>query len=141
MYCTHVNISEKISVDLFTDNMFRLRKSEMEFDEKYNIPFVIGHINDWDTVNYSVQQKDNNTYIITKSIEIIVTDDGDFMVNKNGGQLYPSDEPVYGFIKNNCMVFDSASAVYEISKNNRYAHWFYNPQTNPDNLFASIAFV
>ncbi len=128
MYCTSVKISENIKVDIFDSSMFRVRKSDIGFDEKYEIPFAIGHTESWEEVDYSLEKKNDYAKIDTKDLSVLVYYDGTFEVYVDDTLMYPSTKPSYGLFRNKCIVFDSASSVYERNNNSRYAHWFYNKE-------------
>ena len=134
-YSTKIYINDNVRLDLFTCSSFRVRavaRTEM-FDERSEIPFAVGHTEPWGKVDFAEQEKDGVKTIITDKIIIKIRTggyDGDSVLvfDKNGGRLYPTDEPKYGMFVNKCIVFDSASLFREYSKCFRYAHKVYNPQ-------------
>lgn len=129
-YCTQIEITKDLRIDLFTDRGFRIRtfkNGRPDDPELYEIPFAVGHIDPWGPVAYEIRKEKKTVYIKTAVLTIIVnTETGIWTVETKEKQLYPSDKPVYGLICNGCMIFDSAAGIFERNKNSRYTHWFYN---------------
>ncbi len=133
-YCTKIQISERIRVDLFSPTMFRIRVSDIEgerFPDAYDIPFAVGHTAPWDEVPYTIEKAGANRKIVTDALVLYChSQDARFIVEKpNGQRLYPSAEPQYGMFLNHCIVFDSANFHKNPTSCSRYCHWFYNPKT------------
>lgn len=135
-YATSIEINKNIRLDLFTAESFRVRKSSLvdePFPKQYDIPFAIGHIEPWAEVSYTADYTSDSTMVqvTTSEIRIYVRKDtGTFIVESlDGKRLYPEDAQKYGMFKNHCIVFDSANFWGEETDCSRYAHWFYNPQT------------
>lgn len=134
-YCTHIEISERIRVDLFSPSMFRIRISDLEgekFPAQYEIPFAVGHTDPWEDVSYTVEKVGANRKITTDALVLYChSQDARFIVEKlDGERLYPSAQPQYGMFLNHCIVFDAANFHKNPTECSRYAHWFYNPETN-----------
>ncbi len=131
-YCTHIQVTERIRVDLFSPSMFRVRVSDLKaeaFPAQYEIPFAIGHLSPWGEVFYTAEKVGTNLVIRTDAIVLYCNrTDGRFIVERadNGARLYPSAEPQYGMFLNHCIVFDSANFHKNPTKCSRYCHWFYN---------------
>lgn len=131
-YCTKVYLNDSTEVSLYTESMFRLRVSKLDkekFAPKYEIPFLIGKIENWSPVNYKTETGKSVTKIITSKIVITYFQkSGEWKVNEKnrGRQVYPSDEPVYGMFKNGCSVFDNAGFFNQKNQNSRFTHWFYD---------------
>ena len=135
-YCTHIEISEGIRLDLFTDTCFRVRVShlaEEAFPERFEIPFAVGHTENWVHVNYTADCDSDSTMvgICTAKLRIYVRKNtGRFMVySSDGTRLYPVEAPKFGMFCNHCIVFDAASYFNEYSACSRYCHWFYDRET------------
>lgn len=139
-YCTHIDLTTGLRVDLLTATCFRIRKSLLQpepFPEKYQIPFAIGHTNHWPEVTYKKTMGASGYEIKTEKLTLRMNFDGTWRVdNADGREVYPSEEPQYGLFRNGCSVFDSASAFEEDNENSRHAHWFYDPETKSyENIF------
>lgn len=137
-YCTHIKVTENTRLDLFTSSCFRFRISSLngeKFPDKYEIPFAIGKVTNWDSVLYKEEQQGNTKIITTDDIIIkLRTADGYkgmgfFVCDKNGNQLFPVEQPKYGMFINKCILFDSASFFGDYSWCSRYAHAFYDKKT------------
>lgn len=134
-YCTTIDVSDCIRLDLFTPECFRVRKSALEgehFPEEYEIPFAVGKTEPWDAVSHIADGSTDSTMMAvqTEKLKIYVRKDtGAFIVeDTNGRRLYPEDAPRYGMFCNHCIVFDSANFWKEETDCSRFAHWFYNPE-------------
>ena len=49
-YATKIHIGDDVELSLYTERMFRVRISKLEgetFPPRYEIPFAIGHLDDW----------------------------------------------------------------------------------------------
>ena len=132
-YCTQIQISERIRVDLFTSQSFRVRRSWLEgdpFPRKYEIPFAVGATQPWQAVPFTSDAFSDNTMVRIETDVLVIyvrVDTGRFMVyRRDGTRLYPTDDEKYGMFVNHCIVFDSASFHNEYSSCSRFAHWFYN---------------
>lgn len=135
-YCTTIDVSDCIRLDLFTPECFRVRRSTLEkerFPEEYEIPFAVGRTEAWDAVSHIADGSTDSTMMAvqTEKLKIYVRKDtGAFIVeDTNGRRLYPEDAPHYGMFCNHCIVFDSANFWKEETDCSRFAHWFYNPET------------
>ncbi|KPL09716.1 MAG: hypothetical protein AMS26_22520 [Bacteroides sp. SM23_62] len=134
-YCSKVIVGDDMEVSLYTPTMFRIRTSDLEgekFPPEYEIPFVIGKLENWDPVEYSHWGDGEYDYIETGQIRILISKaTGDWTVWTAGGdrQIYPSEGRIHGMFRDGYTVFDNASAFNERNNNNRYTHWFYNPST------------
>ena len=135
-YCTHIEISEGIRLDLFTETCFRVRISrlgEERFPVHYEIPFAVGHTQAWATVNYTADDRSDSTMVAVRTAKLCIyvrKNTGRFMVySLDGVRLYPVEAPKFGMFANHCVVFDAASHFNEYSACSRYCHWFYNPET------------
>ena len=91
-YCTTVPISERIRLDLFTAEMFRVRVSALpgeKFPESYEIPFAVGRTSPWDAVEYHADGKTDSTMVAVCTKKFIVyvrKDTGTFMVETLQGR-------------------------------------------------------
>ena len=134
-YCTKIGVSKNIEVSLYTDRMFRIRTSKLEgekFPSKYEIPFVIGKLENWKPVPFNYWKDREYKYIETDKIQIRISRrDSSWTVRTKGGKakIYPSEGIIHGIFRDGYTVFDNASAFHERNNNNRYTHWFYNPAT------------
>ena len=134
-YSTAIRLCESLKVDLYTPTMFRIRLSKLEgekFPPMYEIPFVIGHLENWPAVPYTKREDDHYYHIHTGSLQLrIEKTQRNWSVSSADGTriLYPSNGPVRGLFKDGYSVFDNASAFGEENLNSRYAHWFYSPET------------
>lgn len=137
-YCTHIDINEKTRLDLFTSSCFRVRYSDLEgekFPEKYEIPFAVGKVTNWDAVWYEEESEGCTKTVKTKELTIKLRSTvgyngiGFLVYDKEGKRLFPVDEPKYGMFVNKCIVFDSASFFGEYSGCSRYAHAFYDKES------------
>lgn len=133
-YATKIRVGAHVEVSLFGERMFRVRSSELEdekFPPRYEIPFAIGHLDDWAPVVYEHWQEGGYDYVETSALRLRVGEDGGWTVwTRGGGELiYPSDGPIFGMFRDGYTVFDSASAFGERNNNSRYAHWFYDRAT------------
>lgn len=155
-YCTHIKITDKVRLDLFTSSCFRLRYSGLDgekFSLKYEIPFAVGKITDWDSVSYDEENQGCIKVIKTNDITIKVrlTDGyngiGFLVYDAYGKRIFPVDEPKYGMFVNKCIVFDSASFFGEYSGCSRYAHAFYDKETGeysqmlPQDVLLDVFFI
>ncbi|MBO5295758.1 MAG: glycoside hydrolase family 31 protein [Clostridia bacterium] len=135
-YCTGVMITDRIRLDLFTEQSFRIRYSKLEgepFPEEFEIPFAIGKTTPWEPVEYTVDYNSVVRAVTVKTKKLVIycrTDRENFIVDTpTGERLFPEDVPVYGMFRNHCIVFDSANFHLVETTCSRYAHWFYNPET------------
>lgn len=135
-YCTHIEISEGIRLDLFTDTCFRIRVSslaEEPFPEQFEIPFAVGHTEAWKEVSHTADYQSDSTMVAVCTAKLCIyvrKNTGRFMVfSADGTRLYPVDAPKFGMFANHCVVFDAASYFNEYSACSRYCHWFYNRET------------
>lgn len=135
-YCTSVKITDRVRLDLFTEQSFRVRYSKLEgepFPEEFEIPFAIGKTTPWKPVEYTVDYDSvvRAVKVVTKKLVIYCrTDRENFIVDTpTGERLYPEDVPVYGMFRNHCIVFDSANFHSAVTTCSRFAHWFFNPDT------------
>lgn len=137
-YCTHIEITDNVRLDLFSPSCFRLRLSKLDgdkFPDKYEIPFAVGKTSAWSAVRYEKRIDGCTVTVETDKlvIKLRVLDGyagAGFMVyGIDGERLYPVDMPRYGMFCNKCIVFDSASFFGEYSSCSRYAHAFYDGET------------
>ncbi|MBL7111608.1 MAG: DUF5110 domain-containing protein [Bacteroidales bacterium] len=134
-YCTKVNLGENVEISLYTPTMFRVRVSALEgekFPPAYEIPFVIGKLENWEPVDFKHWEDEEYYYIETGVLRILMArEDQTWTVWSKGGdkKIYPSKGRIYGMFRDGYTVFDNASAFSERNNNNRYSHWFYNPET------------
>lgn len=137
-YCTHIEINDKTRLDLFTPSCFRVRYSGLngeKFPAKYEIPFAVGKVTDWDGVPYDEENQGCIKIVKTQdiTIKLRLTDGykgiGFIVFDADGKRIFPVDQPRYGMFVNKCIVFDSASFFGEFSGCSRYAHVFYDKQT------------
>ena len=137
-YCTHIEINDKTRLDLFTPSCFRVRYSGLDgekFPAKYEIPFAVGKVTDWDGVPYDEENQGCIKTVKTQdiTIKLRITDGykgiGFIVFDADGKRIFPVDQPRYGMFVNKCIVFDSASFFGEFSGCSRYAHAFYDKQT------------
>ncbi len=134
-YCTKVYIKDNIEISLYTPTMFRVRASALEgerFPTKYEIPFVIGKLENWKPVDFKRWEDEEFFYIETGFLRILMArEDQTWTVwSKSGAKkICPSEGKTYGMFRDGYTVFDNASAFNERNNNNRYSHWFYNPET------------
>lgn len=152
-YCTSIEISHTIRLDLFSPKMFRIRESKFNgemFPDVYQIPFAMGKYEKWTKIEYQKTEDEIFIYISTDDIQIRF-----FKVNytwlvwdKAGKkQLYPSNGHVYGMCKDGYALFDAASYHNEENIYSRYSHHFYNPDTKrydivlKDNLLMDTYFI
>lgn len=142
-YCTKIEVTKAIRLDLFTDTMFRVRISGLAgeaFPPQYEIPFAVGKTSPWQKVDYTTDTRDSTMLqVYTKALAIYVRKDtGTFMVEtRDGVRLYPEAAPRYGMFCNHCVVFDSASFHREDTSCSRYAHWFYSRQSGSYDVYLS----
>lgn len=133
-YATKVLIGEDVELSLYTERMFRVRVSKLDgetFPPRYEIPFAIGHLEDWAPVPFERWQDGGYDHVETSAIRIRIGPDRAWTVWTRGGAepIYPSDGPIYGMFRDGYTLFDSASAFGERNNNSRYAHWFFDPST------------
>jgi len=134
-YCTKVSVEADAEISLYDDGMFRFRISHLEgdrFPNRYEIPFVIGRLENWPPVAYREWKDDAYHYIETAVLRIRVdrkTLDWQVFVPGRENRIYPSEGPIHGMFRDGYTVFDSASAFDEPNHNSRFAHWFFNPGT------------
>ncbi|KPL10524.1 MAG: hypothetical protein AMS26_21375 [Bacteroides sp. SM23_62] len=134
-YCTKVRLSDDLEISLYTPTMFRVRISALEeekFPPRYEIPFVIGKLSNWEPVDY--RQWDEGEYHCVETAVLRIRMSGEDLrweVWSRGGekQIFPSEGKIYGMFRDGYTVFDNASAFDERNNNSRYSHWFYNPET------------
>ena len=134
-YCSKVRLGKNVEISLYTPTMFRVRVSSLEgekFPPKYEIPFVIGKLENWDPVDFKQWEDGEYYYAETDALRILISkEDQTWMVWSIAGdkKIYPSEGRIYGMFRDGYTVFDNASAFNEKNNNNRYSHWFYNPET------------
>lgn len=134
-YCTKVYPLKNVEISLYTPRMFRVRKSLLEgnpFPAQYEIPFVIGHRENWKPVSYTKSETGNTFIIRTGAIRIAVSKvSGSWEVRTADEKIriYPSDGPVYGMFRDGYSLFDNASFFGEKNSNSRHSHWFLNRET------------
>lgn len=133
-YSTKVYLADSVEVSFYSPSMFRFRTSKLDstkFPTQYEIPFLMGHFQQWDKVECSFSETPEHYTITTNQIQLLVDKVNlDWKVlDLNAEQIYPSDGPIYGMFKDGYTVFDNASAFDEVNLNSRYTHWFYNQQT------------
>ncbi len=133
-YCTSIEITPRLRVDLFNSRAFRVRKSELPgepFPSDYEIPFAIGHVHDWAPVGYGISRTPTSINVVTRALEIRVVESGEWSVfTPEARQVYPSNGPIHGLFRDGYILFDSASAHQQPSNCSRYAHWFYSHTTD-----------
>lgn len=59
-YCTQIEITKDLRIDLFTDRGFRIRtfkNGRPDDPELYEIPFAVGHIDPWGPVAYEIRKE------------------------------------------------------------------------------------
>lgn len=139
-YCTHIAVTDRIRLDLFTPACFRVRISSLAgepFPPQYEIPFAVGHTQPWAPVDCRVS--DEGPLVRAETEELIIRvwkETGEIYVEDAGGKrLYPVPAPKYGMFLNHCIVFDSASFHQEYSTCSRYAHWFYGKESGLYDVF------
>ena len=74
-YCTKISLGNGERLDLFTPSVFRLRMPKLhteEIPEIYDIPFAVGHTEDWAEVPYTLQEEGAFYTVITDEIAIYV---------------------------------------------------------------------
>ena len=134
-YATKVRAGEDVEVSLYTPTMFRVRVSHLsrdKFPAEYEIPFVIGHIQNWSPVMFDRWQDKDSDWIRTSGMRIgISRRDGSWSVWTADGsrKIYPSNGPTYGIFRDGYTEFDSAAALDQPTDYSRFSHWFYNPKT------------
>ncbi len=132
-YCTSIEITPRLRLDLFNSRAFRVRKSELPgkpFPSEYEIPFAIGHVHVWAQVAYEIGRTPTSVKVVTSALEIHVTESGEWSVfTPDARQVYPSTGPIYGLFRDGYILFDSASAHRQPSHCSRHAHWFYSHAT------------
>ncbi|MEM8783213.1 MAG: TIM-barrel domain-containing protein [Planctomycetota bacterium] len=134
-YCTRVDVGPGRRVDLFTPTMFRVRSSALPgeaFPLKYEIPFAVGRYESWKAVSFTRSEDDVFVYVTTDALQVrVFKATGDWLVwdAAGGEQLYPSDGPAYGMVRDGYTVFDAASHLMEENEDSRFAHRFYHPGT------------
>ena len=134
-YATKIYIGQDVEISLYSPTMFRFRISQAQperFPAKYEIPFVMGRLAPWPEVKYQRWTAGEFEWIETSGLRIRV----DKACKKwtvwsadGAKRIYPSDGPMRGMFRDGYTVFDAASAFDERNLNSRYAHWFYNVQT------------
>lgn len=134
-YCTKIRIGDNTEVSLYSPRMFRIRTSMLQgekFPPEYEIPFVIGKLENWKSVPFIQWEDDKYNYIETEVIRIKVrrTDNNWAVWTKDGiKKIYPSQGRIHGLFRDGYTVFDNTSAFGERNNNSRFTHWFYNPTT------------
>jgi len=133
-YVTQVRLNDSVQVSLYTPTLMRLRISSLpgeRFPERYEIPFLIGHLEKWPAVAYRHWRDEGRDFVETASIRLTYTrQSGQWTVEtRDGKAIYPSHGPVHGLFRDGYSVFDNASAFGEFNSNSRFSHWFYNPET------------
>ena len=143
-YCTKICLGNGQRLDLFTASMFRLRMPKLhteEIPEIYDIPFAVGHTDDWAEVPYTLQEEGAFYTVLTDEIAIYVRKQAhDHMTmlmvkDLDGNSLYPSGEDRYGMFQGGCIVFDSANFFFEPTRCDRVSKWFYNHDTGLYDIF------
>ncbi|WP_242205218.1 TIM-barrel domain-containing protein [Aestuariivivens insulae] len=140
-YATKAILSKTTEVSFYLPTMFRVRSLQNDslgFSKKYDIPFVIGHVEPWEKVEVNVRQEGISYFIMTERLTVEIDEyKGLLRVDDKAEQkrVYPSDGPVYGMFKDGYSMFDSASFFNEKNDNSRYAHWFYNPETKRYDIY------
>lgn len=135
MYCTQIELYPNIFLDVFDEGTFRIRKISIENSSDYDIPFVIGHIENWDSVRCTLKRTTDCVEVQTAELKVKIYRDGNFSVESGGRFLFPSEKTNYGLLKNGCMIFDSAAGIYEENINSRYSHWFYNRESHRYDIY------
>ncbi|SNZ00451.1 TIM-barrel domain-containing protein [Flagellimonas pacifica] len=133
-YATKVYLADSIEVSFYSPTMFRFRVSALDsikFPDKYELPFLIGHLDSWDKVECSFEENEDKYEIQTSKIKLVVDKESlDWTIfDNNSKKIYPTDGPIYGMFKDGYTRFDNASAFNETNLNSRYTHWFYNKET------------
>ncbi len=134
-YATKFLSGKDVEVSIYTPTMFRIRVSSLQgekFPAEYEIPFVIGKVDSWPQVSARSWSDGDFDIIETSKLRIRISRvDHTWTVWSEAGErrIYPSDGPVYGIFRDGYTEFDSASALGQKTAYNRYAHWFYNPET------------
>ena len=101
---THIAVDDKIRLDLFTAESFRVRLSSLNgepFPEQFEIPFAVGKVTPWESVPYEADRMTDSTMVVIKTEKLVIyvrKDSGSFMVETpNGKRLYPSCSTVQIF--------------------------------------------
>ncbi|WP_222982436.1 TIM-barrel domain-containing protein [Flagellimonas meishanensis] len=133
-YATKIYFADSIEVSFYGPTMFRFRTSALDslkFPKKYELPFLIGHLEPWEKVDCSFEENQENYQIQTSKIKLIIDKNTlDWTIfDIDSKKIYPSEGPVYGMFKDGYSKFDNASAFNEYNLNSRYSHWFYNQET------------
>ncbi len=134
-YCTKIYINDSLELSLYTSKMFRVRKSKLpneKFPLKYEIPYLIGKIENWEPVQFGKSENANSYFVETETLKIVfskVDFSWEVFSKTNGKRIYPSDGKIFGMFRDGYTVFDNASAFNERNSNSRYSHWFYNKET------------
>lgn len=134
-YCSKITPLPDLEISLYTPAMFRVRSSALpgeKFPPKYEIPFLMGHLDPWAPVGHRSWQEGRIFFVETDSLRLRIDLNTRLwtVLNRPGTkQIYPSTGQVFGMFKDGYTVFDNASAFDEENRNSRYAHWFYNPET------------
>jgi alpha-glucosidase (family GH31 glycosyl hydrolase) len=134
-YATKFLSGKDVEVSIYTPTMFRIRVSSLQgekFPAEYEIPFVIGKVDSWPQVSARSWSDGDFDIIETSKLRIRISRvDHTWTVWSEAGErrIYPSDGPVYGIFRDGYTEFDSASALGQKTGYNRYAHWFYRPET------------
>ena len=143
-YCTKISLGNGERLDLFTPSVFRLRMPKLhteEIPEIYDIPFAVGHTEDWAEVPYTLQEEGAFYTVLTDEIAIYVRKTAIDHMTKilvkdlAGNSLYPSGEDRYGMFQGGCIVFDSANFFFEPTRCDRDSKWFYNRDTGLYDIF------
>lgn len=135
LYATKVELDSGIELSLYTPTMFRFRVSHLNPGQdaaKYEIPFLMGHVDAWPEVLFQRRQEKDFDFITTSGLQIRVSRrDNTWTVWTADGrkQIYPSSGPVYGIFRDGYSVFDAASAFDQPTVYSRYEHWFYHAAT------------
>ncbi|MCB0731226.1 MAG: hypothetical protein KDC88_09345, partial [Ignavibacteriae bacterium] len=134
-YSTKIYLNDSIEVSLYSATMFRVRVSSLENDRFpiiYEIPYLIGKLDNWPLIKYKIEKNDKSIIIKTDKIAIFFSKDNFdwevYTVNEKN-KIYPSNGRIRGMFKDGYTVFDNASAFDEPNNNSRYSHWFYNFET------------
>ena len=134
-YASKVVFGGNLEIALYSPTMFRLRVSKLsgeKFPAKYEIPFLIGHLQNWPEVKLSQGSTADSDWVQTSDLRIVVSRrDQSWRVWSADGkkQIYPSSGPQYGMFRDGYAVFDSAAPLDQRSDYRRSAHWFYSEST------------
>jgi hypothetical protein len=134
-YATKIYIGQDMEISLYSPTMFRFRVSEVQgerFPTKYEIPFVVGRLAPWPSVQYRRWSEGEFDWIETSALRIKVEKACKSWTVWSGDgtkRIYPSEGPIRGMFRDAYTLFDSASAFGERNLNSRYAHWFSSSKT------------